>query len=165
MLLPRTWMIRFHDKTIYKVHDMVRLTVIVAITFLSNLAFLHHDQPAAHQWDVPVPYLPERLQLARTGSCPNCELPDTDLSYKALAYAELNGANLRRVNFMRTALRYAKLIGADLRFANFTWTDLYQADFTNANLSGALLAQSRNLSEAIFCRTVMPDGAVSDLHC
>ena len=165
MLLPRTWMIRFHDKTIYKVHDMVRLTVIVAITFLSNLAFLHNDHVAAHQWDVPVPYLPERLQLARTGSCLNCELPDTDLSYKALAHAELNGANLRRANFMRTELRYAKLIGADLRFANFTWADLYQADFTNANLSGALLPQSRNLSEAIFCRTVMPDGAVSDLNC
>ena len=155
MLLPRTWMISFHDKTIYKAHDMVRLTVIVAITFLSNLAFLHNDHVAAHQWDVPVPYLPERLQLARTGSCLNCELPDTDLSYKVLAHAELNGANLRRVNFMRTELKYAKLIGADLRFANFTWADLYQADFTNANLSGALLAQSRNLSEAIFCQTVM----------
>ena len=99
------------------------------------------------------------------GSCPNCELPDTDLSYKVLAHAELNGANLRRANFMRTELKYAKLIGADLRFANFTWADLYQADFTNANLSGALLAESRNLSEAIFCRTVMPDGAVSNLNC
>ena len=165
MLLPRTWMIRFNAKTIYKVHDMVRLTVIVAITFLSNLAFWHNDHAAAHQWDVPVPYLPERLQLARTGSCPNCELPDTDLSYKVLANAELNGANLRRANFMRTELKYAKLIGADLRFANFTWADLYQANFTNANLSGALLAESRNLSEAIFCRTVMPDGAVSNLNC
>ena len=165
MLLPRTWMIRFNAKTIYKVHDMVRLTVIVAITFLSNLAFLHNDHAAAHQWDVPVPYLPERLQLARTGSCPNCELPDTDLSYKVLAHAELNGANLRRANFMRTELKYAKLIGADLRSANFTWADLYQANFTNANLSGALLAESRNLSEAIFFRTVMPDGAVSNLNC
>ena len=165
MLLPRTWMIRFNAKTIYKVHDMVRLTVIVAITFLSNLAFLHNDHAAAHQWDVPVPYLPERLQLARTGSCPNCELPDTDLSYKVLAHAELNGANLCRANFMRTELKYAKLIGADLRSANFTWADLYQANFTNANLSGALLAESRNLSEAIFCRTVMPDGAVSNLNC
>ena len=165
MLLPRTWMIRFNAKIIYKVHDMVRLTVIVAITFLSNLAFLHHDHAVAHQWDVPVPYLPERLQLARTGSCPNCELPDTDLSYKVLAHAELNGANLRRANFMRTELKYAKLIGADLRSANFTWADLYQANFTNANLSGALLAESRNLSEAIFCRTVMPDGAVSNLNC
>jgi len=27
-------MIRFHDKTIYRAHDMIRLTVIVAITFL-----------------------------------------------------------------------------------------------------------------------------------
>ena len=158
-------MISFHDKTIYKAHDMVRLTVIVAITFLSNLAFLHNDHVAAHQWDVAVLYLPERLQLARTGSCPNCELPDTDLSYKALAHAELNGANLRRANFMRTELKYAKLIGADLRFANFTWADLHQENFTNANLSGALLAESRNLSEAIFCRTVMPDGAVSNLNC
>ena len=158
-------MIRFVDKTICKVHDTVRLTVIVAITFLSNLAFLHNDQAAAHQWDVPVPYLPERLQLARTGSCLNCELPDTDLSYKALGHTKLNGANLRRANFMRTELRYAKLIGADLRFANFTWADLHQENFTNANLSGALLAESRNLSEAIFCRTVMPDGAVSNLNC
>ena len=165
MLLPRICMIRFNAKTIYKAHDMVRLTVIVAITFLSNLAFLHNDHAAAHQWDVPVPYLPERLQLARTGSCPNCELPDTDLSYTVLANAELNGANLRRANFMRTELKYAKLIGADLRSANFTWADLYQANFTNANLSGALLAESRNLSEAIFCRTVMPDGAVSNLNC
>ena len=63
MLLPRTWMIRFNAKTIYKAHDMVRLTVIVAITFLSNLAFLHNDHVAAHQWDVPVPYLPESTCL------------------------------------------------------------------------------------------------------
>ncbi|MEO1866144.1 MAG: pentapeptide repeat-containing protein, partial [Pseudomonadota bacterium] len=105
------------------------------------------------------------LQLARTGSCPNSELSDTDLSYKALGQTKLNGANLRRANFMRTELKYAKLIGADLRSANFTWADLYQANFTNANLSGALLAESRNLSEAIFCRTVMPDGAVSNLNC
>ena len=115
---------------------MVRLTVIVAITFLSNSAFLHNDHAAAHQWDVPVPYLPERLQLARTGSCPNSELSDTDLSYKALGHTKLNGANLRRANFMRTELKYAKLIGADLRTANFTGTDIYQTDFTNANLLG-----------------------------
>jgi len=60
-------MIRFIDETIYKAHAMVRLTVIVAITFLSNLAFLHNDHAAAHQWDVPVPLLLERLQLVRTG--------------------------------------------------------------------------------------------------
>lgn len=144
---------------------MTRLTLIVASAFLSTLALLHNGQAAAHQWDTPVPHLPERMQLAKTGSCPNCELPEADLSYKALAHTELTGANLRRANFMRTELKYAKLIGADLRSANFTWADLYRADFTDADLSGALLAESRNLSKAIFCRTVMPDGAVSNLDC
>ncbi len=112
-----------------------------------------------------MPHLSERMQLVKTGNCPNCTLSDADLSYKELAGTTLTGADLRQANFMRTGLKDAFLVGADLRFANFTWADLYGTDFTDANLYGASLSGSRNLSQAIFCRTVMPDGTVSNLHC
>ncbi|MGB1774247.1 MAG: pentapeptide repeat-containing protein [Arenicellales bacterium] len=144
---------------------MTRIHFLLTCLYVSSLTLLSSGQAAAHQWDTPVPHLSERMQLVKTGNCPNCTLSDADLSYKELAGTTLTGADLRQANFMRTGLKDAILIGADLRSANFTWADLHGTDFTDANLYGASLSGSRNLSQAIFCRTVMPDGTVSNLHC
>ena len=144
---------------------MTRIHFLLTCLYVSSLTLLSSGQAAAHQWDTPVPHLSERMQLVKTGHCPNCTLSDADFSYKELAGTTLTGADLRQASFTRTGLKNAILIGADLRSANFTWADLHGTDFTDANLYGASLSGSRNLSRAIFCRTVMPDGTVSNLHC
>lgn len=137
----------------------IRLSAVIASTlFLCSFA-------SAHQYDVPVPNLAERMQLAKTGGCANCELTNADLSYKRLGSAELSGAKLHSANFMRADLQGAQFKGADLSLANFIWADLNRADFTDANLAGAMIQESRNFASAIFCRTVMPDGAISNQGC
>ncbi len=120
---------------------------------------------SAHQWDTQVPYLEARTQLVKTGSCSACELPSADLSYKTLANANLSGANLTEVNLMRADLKNADLSYTELAGATFTWADLKGVDFTGANLKGAVLAGSRNIGNALFCDTVMPDGCVNNANC
>ncbi len=119
----------------------------------------------AHQYDVPVPNLAERMQLAKTGSCAQCALTDADLSYKRLAGADLNGASLHSTNFMRSDLTSARFVGADLTAANFIWADVHKADFTDANLKGALMSEVKNIQGAVFCRTTMPDGSLNNAGC
>ncbi len=134
------------------------LAVTLALTSLSGLVM-------AHQYDVPVPNLAERMKLAETGSCPQCALTDADLSYKRLSGADLNGATLHSTNFMRSDLTGARFVGADLTAANFIWADVNQADFTDANLNGALMVEVKNISGAVFCRTTMPDGSLNNAGC
>lgn len=97
---------------------MTRIHFLLTCLYVSSLTLLSSGQAAAHQWDTPVPHLSERMQLVKTGNCPNCTLSDADLSYKELAGTTLTGADLRQANFMRTGLKDAILIGADLRSAN-----------------------------------------------
>ena len=61
-----------------------------------------------------------------------------------LSGASLSGANLRYANLSGANLRYTNLSGADLRYANLSRADLNctllrDANFSDANLSGALL--------------------------
>ena len=119
----------------------------------------------AHQYDVPVPNLAERMQLAKTGSCAQCALTDADLSYKRLSGADLINATLHSTNFMRSDLTGARFVGADLTSANFIWADVNQADFTDANLKGALMSEVKNIEGAVFCRTTMPDGSLNNVGC
>lgn len=65
--------------------------------------------------------------------------------------------------------------GSNLSHGNFTGAQLAKADFRGANLSGgcfvdanlleAKLGSSVNLGNAIFCRTLMPDGSINDRDC
>jgi hypothetical protein len=74
-----------------------------------------------------------------------------------------------------TALLEGNFRGANLSNSNFTGALLARADFRGANLSGsclvganltgAKLGSSVNLGGAIFCRTLMSDGKVSDRDC
>lgn len=68
---------------------------------------------------------------------------------------DCTGCNISRAN-----LRGANLSGANLTKANLSGACLVDADFT-----GATFASNTNLSNAIFCNTIMPDGSVNDSGC
>ena len=139
------------------------MRVLVASFFIiSSLTF---SVVSAHQWDVSVPKLQERMMLATTNACQNCDLSNTELSYKRLERADLSGANLQDVNFMRTNLRQADLRYSNLSHANFIWANLSGADLRGATLLDAIISESRNLDEAIFCKTIMPDGRLNNSNC
>jgi uncharacterized protein YjbI with pentapeptide repeats len=65
--------------------------------------------------------------------------------------------------------------GANLSNSNFTGAQLAKANFRGANLSGACLVGasladaklggSVNLHNAVYCRTLMPDGSINDQDC
>ena len=120
---------------------------------------------SAHQWDVSVPKLQERMMLATTNACQNCNLSNAELSYKRLERANLSGANLHNVNFMRTNLRQADLRYSDLSHANLIWANLSGADLRGATLLDAIISESRNLDKAVICETTMPDGRLNNANC
>ena len=64
------------------------------------------------------------------------------------------GANARGVNFQDANLRGASFYNADLTGSDFTGATLENADFEDAILEGA-----------IYCRTKMTDGYLSDTDC
>ena len=68
---------------------------------------------------------------------------------------DVRGSNLSNSNFTG-----AQLAGADLRGTNLSGACLH-----NANLLDAKLGASVNLGNAIFCRTLMPDGSLNDRDC
>jgi hypothetical protein len=68
---------------------------------------------------------------------------------------DLRGTNLSNTNFTD-----AQLAEADLRGANLSGSCL-----VGANLIGARLGASVNLHNAVFCRTLMPDGSYDDRDC
>jgi uncharacterized protein YjbI with pentapeptide repeats len=80
------------------------------------------------------------------------DLNGANLSGADLSAANLNGANLISVNLSganlsRADLRYANLSGADLRYANLSQADLRYADLSQADLNCTLLSDA-NFSEA-----------------
>jgi hypothetical protein len=86
------------------------------------------------------------------------------------------GKNTSRCDFTgSTAFFQGNFRGANLSNSNFTGAQLAQADFRGANLSGACfvdanlvdarLGASVNLHQAVFCRTLMPDGTRNDRDC
>lgn len=97
-----------------------------------------------------------------------------NLSGAVLKGAQMNGAQLSQAN----------LSGADLSEAEMTQANLLDADLSNANLQGAIMLAVKlgeanlkganlkdanlrgvNRSMALFCNTVMPDGAIENRDC
>ena len=68
---------------------------------------------------------------------------------------QAQGSNLSGANFT----------GAQMAEANFQGADLGGACLVGANLLGAAIDNSTNLKDAIFCRTLMPDGSLNDSGC
>jgi len=72
----------------------------------------------------------------------------------------LNGADLRKVNFNSAKLRRASLKGADLSEANLTKTDITKADLTEANLTKANLNES-NLNKVVMLRADLTEANIT----
>lgn len=75
------------------------------------------------------------------------DLSGANLSGANLNGANLNGANLNGADLSGAGLRYANLSGADLRYANLSGTDLRYANLSGADLNCTLLSDA-NFSDA-----------------
>lgn len=71
-----------------------------------------------------------------------------------------NGLNCTGCNVSRANLRGVKARGANFAVANLSGSCLVEADFT-----GATFARTTNLANAVFCRTIMPDGSLNNSGC
>jgi hypothetical protein len=76
---------------------------------------------------------------------------------RSVAFFQRNaqGANLSHTNFT----------DAQMAEANFQGADLGGACLVGANLLEAVIDNSTSLKNAIFCHTLMPDGATNDSGC
>ncbi|MGH2618874.1 MAG: pentapeptide repeat-containing protein, partial [Thermomicrobiales bacterium] len=68
---------------------------------------------------------------------------------------DLSGANLGKAN----------LANANASGANFKGANLGGACLVEANLTNATFGNSTNISTAVICRTIMPDGTTSNATC
>ncbi len=75
-------------------------------------------------------------------------------------YTALDPLDCTRCNLSRANLRGADLTGVNFTRANLSGACLVDADFTDATF-----ANNTNLYNAIFCRTIMPDGSVNNSGC
>ena len=111
-------------------------------------------------------------------------LSKADLGAANLTEANLTEANLTEANLAEANLRAANLVGANLNGALLSGANLSRANLSGANLSGALLIgtnlsfanlteanlsgaklRGADLSEAIFKKTICPDGKKTDTGC
>ncbi len=88
-----------------------------------------------------------------------------------LANADFTGATMKSLYFVAN-FAGADLHGADLSGSTFSTCDLHfgcfmsdftNADFTNVNLTGAVMAYTKR-SGVIWSHTTCPDGTVSDTN-
>jgi DNA-binding beta-propeller fold protein YncE len=92
--------------------------------------------------------------VTRSADLKGCDLTGRDLSAGNLRAADLAGACLQGANLAGADLRSADLEGADVRGANFTDANLDRADI-----------RGWKASDAVFCRTTMPNGAINSGNC
>ena len=79
---------------------------------------------------------------------------------KTVFSTQAKPGNWYRVNFSYACLGEAKFAYADLRKVNFAYACLADADLSNAQADS-----STNYTNAILCRTKMPDGSASNRDC
>jgi hypothetical protein len=68
---------------------------------------------------------------------------------------EAQGSNLSHANFT----------DAQMAGANFQGANLGNACLVGSNLLGAAIDAATNVQDAVFCRTLMPDGSFNDRDC
>ena len=110
-----------------------------------------------------------RKRRNRSGSvCIDCNdraaAPGADLKGCDLRGRDLSGADLRSADLAGACLQNANLTGAELRSADFEQADVRGANFTDANLDRADI-RGWKATDAIFCRTTMPDGEINTVNC
>jgi hypothetical protein len=111
--------------------------------------------------------------------CEGADLQGADLHGAQLMYANFAGANLNDAtlagadlsfdNLAKARLQIATLAGANLTDASLAFADMPGANLGGANLTGATLDDAldtaANYGGATFCRTILPNGSVSDSGC
>lgn len=75
--------------------------------------------------------------------------------YTTFPTSDCTGCNLSRTN----------LSGVSAHDVNFTRANLSSACLVDANFFDATFARNTNLANAIFCRTIMPDGSFNNSGC
>lgn len=99
-------------------------------------------------------------------NCAGQDLNSVTIAFSDLTGADLSKANLSDANLHGVILRDADLTGTDLSGADLTSTDLRGATLTDTVFNRANLDKARwtgtDRSQAQFCNTVLPDGAISD---
>lgn len=88
-----------------------------------------------------------------------------DLRRTNLRGADLSNANLQRVFLFKANLRDAFLGGANLQGANLLEANLRGVNLIGTNLQGVIQLTEEQLSEALLCKTILPDGAVNNRDC
>lgn len=88
-----------------------------------------------------------------------------DLSWANLSYANLQETELGGANLTKANLKGANLESVNLTNANLSGTDLSGVNLSRANLRDADLSGAKNLIQAKFCRTTLPNGTVSNRDC
>lgn len=105
----------------------------------------------------------------------NVNLSGADLRHTNLSHANLYHANLSEANLQDAELKGALLIEANLQNANLQSANLQSANLIESNIRGAILFGT-NLSSAVgfteeelkdtkLCRTILPDGEISNRDC
>ncbi len=84
---------------------------------------------------------------------------------KNLAKCCYEDANVSNKNFAGANLGSANFSGADASRSNFAGANLGRACLVDADLTGAAVTGTTNLTGAIFCRTTMPDSSTNDSGC
>jgi hypothetical protein len=107
-------------------------------------------------------------QQRTTAQAEVCWRAGTCIPKKGSNVSQCNLANYTAppsLDCTRCNISRANLRGANLRGANLTAANLSGACLIDANLTGAIIGNTTNLYNAIFCNTTMPDGSVNNSGC
>lgn len=139
----------------------MKIAVLFATVILALFCFL---SPANADNPTSSDRLDPRTQLLETRSCIGCNLKNVDLSGEDLRGVNLSRANLENANFKGANMMAVVLRDADLQRADLREADLLAVNFTGANLKGAQFSRT-DLSTARICRTIDPNGNLSQRDC
>lgn len=147
----------------YRIYSAIALLIILLLFPLPAIAanpshiVKLQTTKACQVCDLTGAYLPvSKLDYAfiLSSDLSRANLVGSNITFSNLSRANLNGANLSYVNFKHT-----KLLLTDFTNAIFDKTDLTEADLTSATISEVQLAKAK------LCKTVLPEGLISNRDC
>ena len=132
---------------------------IFLVAFLFVSVFSPVYSATYNTWDLS--------KFEESNRCTGCDLSGASLnsnhSGAILDYANLSNINGEKINLSNAILEYANLSGAHLQNANFSKAWLTGAHFDGAHLFYANFfgAKGVDLTNAVVCSVILPDGKVS----
>jgi uncharacterized protein YjbI with pentapeptide repeats len=110
------------------------------------------------------PHWSEIVALLAEGSMITKDLAGLDLSGVCLVGYELKGLNLHKADLSKAQLARTNFAGTNLQEVNLTEARLGNTYLLDATLKGAIVTEGQ-LEQAVLCRTVLPNGQVSNRDC